>query len=337
MSLSQLLQVFQNAFARWCDVRFPVLHLRWQNQSLFESSSARGMRVLSFGFCWFCLVLLLWQGGSALMDLQVPTAQWQKHQLQAIALAHQAAEQQAQRAASESSLHKFRRAAMDRQAAIDELSLAWPNSAVRLTLLSRLQNMAQLRGLQVLQLKTSQEPDQHGFEVSSLTFSVRGTEWATHAYWQALNQFFQNGLWTSWASRLQPDGQYTLDGKLSLLWDAQDAFTDTGVALQEAHVASLVAPLVAPQTASLSSHKHVLPEQRQSEMRVVGAAQAENFDKQTTAWTWVRWGTQIHLVQPGQFLGLEHSQAKFADQHGLWLSHGVAQPETQLRWEDVKP
>ncbi len=55
---------------------------------------------------------------------------------------------------------------------------------------------------------------------------------ATASFWKALNQWFQNGNWTAISWRRLPDGHFSLEGQLHLLWDAQDAFTDTGVELQ---------------------------------------------------------------------------------------------------------
>jgi hypothetical protein len=340
MRLKNVMQTWGDTLAQSSLKHLPQLHLRWQNQSLFVSPVSRVLRALSLGACALGLMLLLWPVASALLGWSVPTAQWQQHQLQARALADSWAEKQKQEQILQARLEKSRRAAIAHQVQIDELILAWPNSGLRLSLLNRLQSMAQQRGLHVLYLNAAQEAGQQGYEGSALKFSVRGTEWATHAYWQALNQLFQNGLWTSWACRLLPDGQFALEGQMSLLWDAQDAFTDTGVELQE-HSTALASQGANP----LDSAGHVLPGQSQSQMRVVGAAQpvqrdqhaSANASASASAWTWIRAGTQIHLVRSGQRLGLEQSQAKFADAQGLWLSPGLGQADIQLGWEDVKP
>lgn len=332
MSRHDAMQRWGDTFAHLSFQHLPQLHVRWQNQSLFASPLSRVMRALVLSACAFGLSLLLWSAAIALMDWQVPTAQWQQHQLQAHARANQLVTQHGQRQVAQARLEKLRLAALDHQVQMDELTVAWPNSGMRLSLLSRLQSMAQQRGLHVLYLNATPEGAQHGYEGTALKFSVRGTEWATHAYWQALNQLFQNGVWTTWACRVLPDGQYVLEGQMSLLWDAQDAFTDTGVELQD-HSATLASEVAG----ATPSAWHVLPSQSQSQMRVVGAAQATQTDRQASAWTWVRVGTQIHLVRSGQRLGLEQSQAKFTDAQGLWLSPGWGQPDIQLGWEEVKP
>lgn len=332
MTFSNGLQMLGELFARWFFKCLPLLHLRWQNQSLFTTPLARGMRAL--GLCAASVggVLVVWQSLCLAWALPVPSVQWTQIQKHALAVASQHAAQQRQAQSSQIQLEQLRRASIDHQTQIDELVLAWPNANLRMSMLSRLQSMAQLRGLQTLQMKALPDAAQQGYEATQLKFSVRGTEWAAHAYWQALNQLFQNGLWLSWSCRLLPDGQYSFEGHMTLLWDAQDAFTDTGLELQ-----SMAAQPTEKPAPHVNSAVHVLPDQSQSQMRVVGAARVAQPGDNSTAWTWIRHGSHIQLVQPGQRLGLEQSQAGYSDDQGLWLKSGRGMPDTQLSWEGGKP
>jgi hypothetical protein len=331
MTGSQVAFWFMAFGVRFCNRFMPLLTLNWQNQTLFSSPIARCWRALALGGFTCALVLLSWQLAVPWAAWPLPSVQWQQHQeMTQLASKHMAA-QQNMTSAFEANMAQLRAAALEHHQQMDDLILAWPNSAIRLSLLNLLHQMAQQRGLQVLQLKSTPEPEQHGYEGSSVKFNVLGTEWATHAYWQALNQLFQNGLWVSWVYRLLPDGQYALEGHLSLLWDAQDAFTDTGVALQDHAAASK------KQAVPLPSVQHVLPDQSHGQMRLVGSAQAEHSEKPTTAWTWIRSGAQVHLVRPGQLLGKEQLMVRFADAEGLWLSPGEGLSDIQLGWDGVKP
>jgi hypothetical protein len=158
------------------------------------------------------------------------------------------------------------------------------------------------------------------------------------AYWQALNQLFQNGVWVSWIFRLLPNGQTALEGHLQLLWDADDAFTDTGVELLD--VAVLATHLdLSPSTVrkGVDDLAHVLPAQSPQSMQVVGSARPSSPALNLAAWTWIRSDAQIHLVQSGQRVGLEKYKAGTVDDHGLWLVGETGRPATQLSWEVVKP
>jgi hypothetical protein len=332
MSLSKGHHQVKDLIAHWSFKYGPSLHLRWQNQILFSSPISRAWRAIGLCAISMAWVFVLWACLPDLLSLQLPSVRWQKYQELALAVADRNEVLKKQNKLTQSQSDKLRQTALDHQAQIDELTVAWPNSNLRLSLLNQLQSMAQLRGLQVIDLKASQEPIQYGYEVSHLKFSVRGTEWAAHAYWQSLNQLFQNGEWIAWSCRLLPDGQYKFEGQMSLLWDAQDAFTDTGVDLQ-----SMPTPRRENSTSNASSVRHVLPDQSQSQMRVVGAARVMHAGGDQTAWTWIRHGNQIHLVQSGQLLGLEQSQASYSDSQGLWLRSGMGMPDTQLDWDGGKP
>ena len=332
MSRAKAFQDVTALCGNWMLQRWPKWVLNWQNQSLFASPMQVAGAALLLCSCLGGLVPVLWRGWVAAFGLSVPSAQWIEHQQQVQETMRLAVLQQSQAQTAEAAFAQQDLLLRQHQAHVDDLLVAWPNSAIRLTLLPRLHRMAQQRGLVVQQVKLTPEPAVHGFEASALKFSVLGTEVAVNAYWQDLDQWLQNGLWTAWVCRRQADGRYVLEGHLFLLWDAQDADTDTGVALQfEA------AALAHSRDPSREPSAHVLPKESHSQMRVVGLAQSSHATDLGETWTWVRSGSQTHLVRPGQQLGLEQSQAKRTDAQGLWLGSGGGQPEVQLEWEVVKP
>jgi len=142
----------------------------------------------------------------------------------------------------------------------------------------------------------------------------------------------------TWVFRALPNGLSSLEGQLQLLWDAEDAFTDTGVEL-------LDAALTGPETGRTSwtprktdeNIAHALPDQSQQSMQVVGSARPSGAAENLATWTWIRSGTQIHLVQSGQRLGLEKLRVGQVDDRGLWLLDESGQSDTKLGWEHVKP
>ena len=332
MSPAKVFQDITDPLAHWVFLRWPKWVLNWQNQSYFASPMLQAWWVMLLCLCWVGLLQALWRGLVAALALSVPSAQWIERQQQVQEALRQSAVQQTQAMKVQADLAQQDLLIRQHQAQVDDLLVAWPNSAIRLSLLHRLHRMAQQRGVMVQQLKLMPEPAKHGEEASTFKFSVQGAEGAVHAFWQDLDQWLQNGLWSSWVCRRQADGRYVLEGQLSLLWDAQDADTDTGVALQAE--AAALANLQAP---SILSSAHVLPKESQSQMRVVGVAQSSHLSDKGAAWTWVRSGSQTHLVRPGQHVGLEQSQAKWTDAQGLWLSPGLGQPDVRLDWDGVKP
>jgi hypothetical protein len=214
------------------------------------------------------------------------------------------------------------------QAQVDELILAWPNSAFRMQLVHRLQQLAQTKNLHIVQMKFTPTPDEKGFEAGALDFSLKGSQAATYAYWQSLNQLFQNGVWPKLIWRLLPTGEYSLEGQINLLWDAEDAFTDTGVELQ---AASRV------KAKNLSVGERVLPDHSVAQMRLVGTVQTLAEPQTKLFWTILQSGRQISSVRPGQYLGIENRLVLSLDTKGLWLGDEFGQPSTLLAWEKVAP
>ena len=331
-------QFLLGAIAQWAAKQMPKWALHWQNKVLFESALSRAVRALVVMALTVMSLQFVVYGFDTLVPMQLPSARWQQYQESTHRLSQQLNLQQTQFAVAQTQLNSNHVLLGVQQNQVDDLTVAWPNSNFRLLMLSRLQQMAQRRGLQVLELKASPETPLHGFETSTLRFNVKGSEGAVQAYWHALNQLFQNGLWVTWVFRALPNGLSSLEGQLQLLWDAEDAFTDTGVELLDAAVTG-------PETRRTSwtprktdeNLAHALPDQSQQSMQVVGSARPSGAAENLAAWTWIRSGTQIHLVQSGQRLGLERHRVGQVDDRGLWLLDESGQSEIKLSWEHVKP
>ena len=307
---------------------WPQAALRWRNRTLFRSVWARVGRAILM--CGVSMVFLLgaWQALTAAGLMPSYRLQWQY-----MANAHMTrqAEQSLQIANSTAlSLTNAQRnhALLAYQAQVDELILAWPNSAFRMQLVHRLQQLAQTKNLHIVQMKFTPMPDEQGFEAGALDFSLKGSQAATYAYWQSLNQLFQNGVWPKLIWRLLPSGEYSLEAQINLLWDAEDAFTDTGVELQ---AASRV------KAKNLSVGERVLPDHSVAQMRLVGTVQTLAEPQTKLFWTILQSGRQISSVRPGQYLGIENRLVLSLDTKGLWLGDEFGQPSTLLAWEKVAP
>ena len=307
---------------------WPQAALRWRNRTLFRSVWARVGRAILM--CGVSMVFLLgaWQALTAAGLMPSYRLQWQY-----MANAHMTrqAEQSLQIANSTAlSLTNAQRnhALLAYQAQVDELILAWPNSAFRMQLVHRLQQLAQTKNLHIVQMKFTPMPDEQGFEAGALDFSLKGSQAATYAYWQSLNQLFQNGVWPKLIWRLLPTGEYLLEGQINLLWDAEDAFTDTGVELQAA--SQVIAK-------NFSVGERVLPDHSVAQMRLVGTVQTLAEPQTKLFWTILQSGRQISSVRPGQYLGIENRLVLSLDTKGLWLGDEFGQPSTLLAWEKVAP
>jgi hypothetical protein len=307
---------------------WPQAALRWRNRTLFRSVWARVGRAILM--CGVSMVFLFgaWQALTAAGLMPSYRLQWQN-----MANTHMTrqAEQSLQIANSTAlSLRNAQRnhALLAYQAQVDELILAWPNSAFRMQLVHRLQQLAQTKNLHIVQMKFTPTPDEQGFEAGALDFSLKGSQAATYAYWQSLNQLFQNGVWPKLIWRLLPTGEYSLEGQINLLWDAEDAFTDTGVELQ---AASRV------KAKNLSVGERVLPDHSVAQMRLVGTVQTLAEPQTKLFWTILQSGRQISSVRPGQYLGIENRLVLSLDTKGLWLGDEFGQPSTLLAWEKVAP
>ncbi|MEY3923709.1 MAG: hypothetical protein RI915_1356 [Pseudomonadota bacterium] len=307
---------------------WPQANLRWRNRTLFRSVWARVGRAILM--CGVSMVFLFgaWQALTASGLMPSYRLQWQY-----MANAHMTrqAEQSLQLANStELALTHAQRnhALLNYQAQVDDLILAWPNSVFRMQLVHHLQQLAQTKNLHIFQMKFTPMPDEQGFEAGTLDFSLKGSQAATYAYWQSLNQLFQNGVWPKLIWRLLPTGEYSLEGQINLLWDAEDAFTDTGVELQAAS---------RTKAKNLSVGERVLSDHSVAQMRLVGTVQTLAESQTKLVWTLLQSGRQISSVRPGQYLGIENRLVLYLDTKGLWLGDEFGQPSTLLAWEKVTP
>jgi len=307
---------------------WPQAALHWRNRILFRSVWARVGRAILL--CGVSMVLLFgaWQALTAAGFMPSYRLQWQHmanaHMTRQAELSLQMANSTALTLAHAQRNH----ALLEYQAQVDELILAWPNSVFRMHLIHRLQQLAQTKNLHIVQMKFTPMPDEQGFEAGALDFSLKGSQAATYAYWQSLNQLFQNGVWPKLIWRLLPTGEYSLEGQINLLWDAEDAFTDTGVELQ---AASRV------KAKNLSVDERVLPDHSVAQMRLVGTVQTLAEPQTKLFWTILQSGRQISSVRPGQYLGIENRLVLSLDTKGLWLGDEFGQPSTLLAWEKVAP
>ena len=323
---------FKNLGMRKCvwlvSKAWPQAAFHWRNRSLFRSVWARVGRAILMCGVSMAFLFGAWQALIAFEFVPSYRLQWQQ---MAKANMTRVAEQALQKAnANALSLTNAQRndALLEYQSQVDELILAWPNSAFRMQLVHRLQQLAQTKNLHIVQMKFNPMPDEQGFEVGELDFSLKGSQAATYAYWQSLNQLFQNGVWPKLIWRLLPTGEYSLEGQINLLWDAEDAFTDTGVELQ---AASRV------KAKNLSVGERVLADHSVAQMRLVGTVQTLAEPQTKLFWTLLQSGRQIIAVSPGQYLGIENRRVLSLDAQGLWLADEFGQPATLLAWEKAMP
>ena len=323
---------FKNLWVHSCvsliSKAWPQAALHWRNRILFRSVWARVGRAILL--CGVSMVLLFGAWQALIASEFVPSYRLQWQQMTKANMTRLA--EQSLHIANSTALsltHAQRNhALLEYQAQVDELILAWPNSAFRMQLVHRLQQLAQTKNLHIVQMKFNPMPDEQGFEVGALDFSLKGSQAATYAYWQSLNQLFQNGVWPKLIWRLLPTGEYSLEGQINLLWDAEDAFTDTGVELQ---AASRV------KAKNLSVGERILPDHSVAQMRLVGTVQALAEPQTKLFWTLLQSGRQIMAVSPGQYLGIENRRVLSLDAQGLWLADEFGQPATLLAWEKAMP
>ena len=307
---------------------WPLAALHLRNRTLFRSVWARLGRAILM--CGVSMVLLLgaWQALTAAGFMPSYRLQWQHmanaHMTRQAELSLQMANSTALTLAHAQRNH----ALLEYQAQVDELILAWPNSVFRMHLVHRLQQLAQTKNLHIVQMKFTPMPDEQGFEAGALDFSLKGSQAATYVYWRSLNQLFQNGVWPKLIWRLLPTGEYSLEGQIILLWDAEDAFTDTGVELQ---AASRVKAKIT------SVDERVLPDHSVAQMRLVGTGQTLAEPQAKLFWTLLQSGRQIIAVRPGQYLGIENRRVLSLDVQGLWLADEFGQPAALLAWEKGTP
>ena len=306
----------------------PQAAFHWRNRSLFRSVWTRVGRAILLCGVSMAFLFGAWQALIAFEFVPSYRLQWQQMAKENITRVAEQALQNANANALSLTHAQRNDALLEYQSQVDELILAWPNSAFRMQLVHRLQQLAQTKNLHIVQMKFTPMSDEQGFEAGALDFSLKGSQAATYAYWQSLNQLFQNGVWPKLIWRLLPTGEYSLEGQINLLWDAEDASTDTGVELQ---AASRV------KAKNLSVGERVLPDHSVAQMRLVGTVQALAEPQTKLFWTLLQSGRQIIAVSSGQYLGIENRRVLSLDAQGLWLADEFGQPATLLAWEKAMP
>ncbi len=309
---------------------WPQADVHWRNRTLFRTMRARIARAILV--CVLCTASV--QGGWHLLTaadlIQSHHLQWRQL---LTALQTQQAEyalQDAKRQALALKMAQRNAALLEYHSQVDELILAWPNSALRMQLISHLQQLARTHKLQLVQMKLTPLNNEQGFELAALDFSLKGAQWATFAYWQSMTQLFQNGIWPALSWRLLPDGEYALEGQVHLVWDAEDAFTDTGVELQEAS-------RVKAEQRDRTLDVRIFPDHPLGQMRLVGAGQPLSTPHGELFWTLLQSGRQIMAVRTGHYLGIENRRVLSLDAQGLWLGGEGGQPPSLLAWDKGTP
>ncbi len=334
MKIEELLTHVLKSGVEGASQKWPVASLRWRNRKLFASVNARALRGMLV--CCFCMmgVGLAWQVFSAMGWLSSQRVALKQLQFEQTALRNQRSLQQIKSDALALATEQRKAEQLEYQLALDDLLLAWPNSVFRGHVIHHLQHMANSQQLQIVQMKLTPLPNDHGYEAGLLSFSLKGTKLATYSFWHSLNQLFQNGTWTALIWRLLPLGGYSLEGQVHLLWDAEDAFTDTGVELQ-----AVTRPV--SKAKELIEDTHVWPDQALSQMRLVGAVQSVATSNKESVWTLLQSGRHIQAVRTGQYLGIEKRRVLYLDTQGLWLEGGsgtdLERPSSLLAWEKVSP
>jgi hypothetical protein len=300
----------------------PQISLKWRNGLLWKQAIVRWGVALSCVFlsaAFLNLIQLLlhqtgWWTNPTVLN------QTLMHELET--LRPQALKVQAEGALRAQLMLQKKSALQDLNAQSDAVVAHWPNSALRMPLLSQLQTLAMQRGLQVIELKEAPAPDSHGFESSRVLFQMKGTERSTYAYWLSLNQVFSNGICLNSSWLRQADGQYLMAAQLHLWWDAEDASTDTGVEVRWQD------PLVPK---SKEQAPHVFPEQSHTQMRLVGTGLSG------ATWALVKSGQQVLPIYTGQYLGSERAKIQFANAQGLWGVVDDGPLQKLLVWEVAAP
>jgi hypothetical protein len=314
---------------------FPQTSLRWRNGRL---SQVAGFNWLVGLACMLLSAALLGVLLSVLQLLLHQTGVWtsqvavRQNLLSEIdSLRPQALQVQSELATRLHSISQKKWMLNDLNEQVDALVSQWPNSNLRMPLLSQLQTLALQRGLQVIELKVAPSPNSHGFESSRLLLQMKGSERATYEYWQTLNRVFNNGVWLNVSWLLQADGQYLMAAHLHLWWDVEDASTDTGVEVRWADALMSKSNLDAAAIHSQDFSVHVFPDQSHSQMRLVGSGLSD------ATWALVKSGQQVLPVQTGQYLGSERVKVQFANDQGLWGDVDGGPLQKLLVWEVTKP
>ena len=319
---------------------FPALALQWRNGIFFEPLWTRACASMA-------LTGLAAIGVIAAASLLTLTGAYisQDNRRSELAqdleaLKRQAVLLQSEQASRQAVLQKNQSVLRELEEKSGDLLVHWPNSALRMPLLSQLQGLAVRRDVQLVKIQALSLPDEMGFESSAVRFHLKGTALATYGYWQTLNHVFSNGSWKRLSWELGPDGLFSFEAQLNLWWDSQDAYTDTGVAVRWndalTHAPNVTA---SPEVGESLPMHHVFPNQSHAQMRMVGFAKFDT-DKPSNipkVWALVKSGHQVLPVQTGQLVGTEKLRVQRVDAQGLWLATQSDHPQTLVIWEAPKP
>lgn len=328
MSAADVLHNMARAVRLFCFRLWPRLFVRWINQTRWSAFAWRLFNVFGPLLIAMICVSSVWYVGVHELGWVSYQLRWRQDQEDLNVLRASLAARQLAATRLATQLAQARDTELTLLSQIDAFTLPWPNSNVRLILLNQVEKMASQKGLHFLQLKMLKLKEVHGYESSSLHFSVRGTAWATETFWRWLDQKLPNGQWLYLKWSPTPDGRYALEGQMQLLWDAQDAMTDTGVemAWRDAHELA---------TKAEGEVRHVLPHQSQTAMRMVGSAQAIGPLGETLSWAFVQSDAKVHVVRSGHNLGIENSKVQYANGAGLWLQDSDGQAAMPLAWSQT--
>ena len=155
---------------------WPQAAFHWRNRSLFRSVWTRVGRAILLCGVSMAFLFGAWQALIAFEFVPSYRLQWQQMAKENIT---RVAEQALQKAnANALSLTHAQRndALLEYQSQVDELILAWPNSAFRMQLVHRLQQLAQTKNLHIVQMKFTPMSDEQGFEAGALDFSLKGSQ-----------------------------------------------------------------------------------------------------------------------------------------------------------------
>lgn len=325
MSDLEVLHNMARTMRLFCFRLWPRLFVRWINQTLWSAFAWRMFNVFGPLLTAIICVSSVWYVGVHELGWVSHQLRWVQSQEDLNVLRASLTARQLKAASLATQMAQDRDSELALLSQIDEFTLPWPNSNVRLILLNQVEKMASQKGLHLLQLKMLKLKDVHGYEASSLHFNVRGTAWATETFWHWLDQKLPNGQWLYLKWSPTPDGRYALEGQIQMLWDAQDAMTDTGVEMAWRGAHELAAKVE-------GDALHVLPHQSQTTMRMVGSAQANGPLGEALSWAFVQSDAKVHVVKSGHNLGIENSKVQQANGAGLWLQDRDGQTAMPLAW-----
>ena len=160
---------------------WPQAAFHWRNRSLFRSVWTRVGRAILLCGVSMAFLFGAWQALIAFEFVPSYRLQWQQMAKENITRVAEQALQNANANALSLTHSQRNDALLEYQSQVDELILAWPNSAFRMQLVHRLQQLAQTKNLHIVEMKFTPMPDEQGFQAGALDFSLKGSQAATYA------------------------------------------------------------------------------------------------------------------------------------------------------------